>query len=430
MGAPPPRASAPEDPGRASPWRWVEAAAVVLVLGMLLYSTRSVLNPVFLLLLLWAVLLPYRGRRGHGTLVGIMATITLVWLFSTTGTLLGPFILAVVLAYVLDPVADRLQGRGMSRTVAILLLTLPALGAIAVLAFVAIPAAAGQVAAILSDLPLLFERAADWLESPSAGRRALDIPLIDEDALLERLRGIDGEVVVTFLEERRTRLASWLWEGVLGIGRGIGSAFTILGYVALTPMLAFYLLRDWDRITTGLAELIPRDRHERVLDLAREADRIVAGYLRGQLTVAALIGLLTGLGLWAVGFPYAATLGLIVAVFSIVPYLGLILSLVPAIVIALVSGSVLVSLAKVAVVYGVAQGLEGAVISPKIVGDSVGLHPVWVVLALTVGGYFFGFVGLLIGVPAAAVGKLVVSHGMARYRQSELYLGEDFAGES
>ncbi len=403
---------------------------MVLVLGMLLYATRSVLNPVFLLVLLWAVLLPYRGRRGHGALVGIMGGITLVWLFSTTGTLLAPFILAVVLAYVLDPVADWLQSRGLSRTLAILLLTLPALGALALLVFVAIPAAARQVGSILSDLPVLFDRIADWLESPSAGLGGLDIPLVDDDALLERLRAIDGEAVVAFLEERQSRLGAWVWGGVLGIGRGIGSVFTILGYVALTPMLAFYLLRDWDGITAGLTELVPHDRRERVVGFAREADRIVAGYLRGQLTVAALIGLVTGLGLWAVGFPYAATLGLIVAVFSVVPYLGLVLSLVPAIVIALVSGSVLVSLAKVAVVYGVAQGLEGAVISPKIVGDSVGLHPVWVVLALTVGGYFFGFAGLLVGVPAAAVGKLLVQHGMERYRHSELYLGEGVTGES
>ncbi len=430
MGAPSRNASTPHESGRATPWRWVEAAAVVLVLGMLLYATRSVLNPVFLLVLLWAVLLPYRGHRGHGALVGIMGATTLVWLFSTTGTLLAPFILAVVLAYVLDPVADWLQGRGLPRTVAILLLTLPAFGALAVLAFVAIPAAARQVGSIVSDLPLLFERAADWLESPSAGLGGLDIPLVDDDALLERLRGIDGEAVVAFFEERWSRLGSWVWEGALGIGRGIGSVFTILGYVALTPMLAFYLLRDWDGITSGLADLVPGHRRERVVDLAREADRIVAGYLRGQLTVAVLIGLVTGLGLWAVSFPYAATLGLIVAVFSIVPYLGLILSLVPAIVVALVSGSVLVSLAKVAVVYGVAQALEGAVISPKIVGDSVGLHPVWVVLALTVGGYFFGFAGLLVGVPAAAVGKLLVRHAIARYRRSELYLGEDQARAS
>ncbi|MEX0837755.1 MAG: AI-2E family transporter [Gemmatimonadota bacterium] len=411
-------------------WRWVEAAAVVLVLAMFLYATRTILNPVFLFLVFWALLMPYRGREGHGLLVGIAGLLTGVWLLSTTGTLLAPFILAVVMAYVLDPVVDWMQGRGLSRTVAILLLTLPALGALGLLVFFAIPAAARQVGAILSDIPDLLERIADWLENPPAGLGAMNIPLVDEDALLERLRSVDGEAVVAFLQERQSALGQWLWGGVLGLGRGIGSVLTILGYVALTPVLVFYLLRDWDGITTSLAELVPHDRRERVVELAGEADRIVAGYLRGQLTVAGIIGLVTGLGLWIVGFPYAATLGLIVAVFSIVPYLGLVLSLVPAIVIALLSGSVGVSLLKVIGVYGVTQGLEASVISPKIVGDSVGLHPVWVVLALTAGGFFFGFAGLLLGVPAAAVGKLLITRGLARYRRSDFYLGEGSEGES
>lgn len=398
-------------------------AAVVLVLGMLLYATRSVLNPVLLFLLLVAVLSPYRGRPGHAAMVVVTAVVTLVWLLSTTGSLLAPFILAVVLAYVLDPAVDWLETKRLSRTWAIVALTVPVLAALVVLILVAIPAAARQVGSILSDIPVLVDRAAEWLERSSERIGALDIPFFDAESLLERLRSVDGQAVAAFLEERRAALGRWAWDGVLGLGRGIGSALTILGYVALTPVLTFYLLRDWNRITDGIADLVPHDRRARVMELAREADRIVAGYLRGQLTVAALIGAVTGIGLWIVDFPYSGTLGLIVAVFSIIPYLGLVLSLVPAILIALVSGSVLVSLAKVVVVYGVAQGLEGAVISPKIVGDSVGLHPVWVVLALAVGGYFFGFAGLLIGVPAAAVGKLLVTEGLARYRRSELYRG-------
>lgn len=412
------------DRSGGSAWPWVQTAAVVLVLGFFLFSTRSILNPVVLFLLFWAVLLPYRGRAGYGTLVGIAGAITLVWVLSTTGTLLAPFVLAVVLAYVLDPLVDWMQKRRISRTVAILLLTLPALGVLALLVFVAIPAAARQLGMILSDLPVFFARIADWIEASPARLVTLDLPLVDEEALLTRLRAVDGETVVAFLEERRADLGRWIWEGALGLGRGIGSIFTVLGYVALTPVLTFYLLRDWDGITRRLAELIPADRREDVVAFAREGDHLVARYLRGQLTVAAIIGLLTGLGLWAVSFPYAATLGLIVAVFSVVPYLGLVLSLVPAILIALVSGSVAISLLKVAVVYAVAQGLESAVISPRIVGESVGLHPVWVVLALAFGGYFFGFVGLLIAVPAAAMGKLLVVRAFARYHASDLYRGK------
>jgi predicted PurR-regulated permease PerM len=139
--------------------------------------------------------------------------------------------------------------------------------------------------------------------------------------------------------------------------------------------------------------------------------------------VAVSVGVITGVGLAIVSFPYAATLGLVVAVFSVVPYLGLIISLIPAVVIALVSGSVGISLAKVAGVYTVAQLLDVTVITPRIVGDSVGIHPVWIVLALTLGGFYFGFAGLLIGVPAAAVTKLLLIRGLNRYRASAFYRG-------
>jgi len=133
------------------------------------------------------------------------------------------------------------------------------------------------------------------------------------------------------------------------------------------------------------------------------------------------VGAITWLGLLVLGFPYSFLLGVTVAVLGVVPYLGLALSLIPAIVIALVSGSVLWSLGKLAIVFGVAQGLEGTVISPRIVGESVGLHPVWIVLALSLGGFLFGFVGLLIGVPLAVGVKLAVVRLLDRYKRTAFY---------
>jgi predicted PurR-regulated permease PerM len=193
--------------------------------------------------------------------------------------------------------------------------------------------------------------------------------------------------------------------------------------VVLTPVLTFYLLRDWDAITKSFGDLLPHSRRDALVSFARDYDLLLSRYLRGQVTVALAVGAITGLGLLGAGFPYAGTLGLMVAVFSVVPYLGLLLSLVPALFIALVSGSVVKSLITVAVVYTVAQILEGTVISPRIVGESVGLHPVWVVLALALGGFFFGFVGLLIGVPIAAGLKLLIVRGLAAYKASDLYRG-------
>ena len=221
---------------------------------------------------------------------------------------------------------------------------------------------------------------------------------------------------------------SGIWSGVLGLGRGLGSLLSIVGYVVLTPVLTFYLLRDWDGLKARMAELIPAGAREGVLTVASEYDHLLSRYVRGQITVAIMMGVITALGLLVLRFPYAILLGALVAMFSVVPYMGLVLSVIPAIFIALVSGNVLVSLVKVAVVYGASQGLEGAVISPRIVGDSVGLHPVWVVLALAVSGFVFGFVGLLIGVPLAVGVKLLVVRGVDRYRRSDLYRGASPTG--
>ena len=404
--------------------RVLEGVAVVLVLGLFLFGLRDLLNPFLLFFVLWAVLVPFRSSPAYGALLGTAAVLTLFWVLSTTGSLLAPFVLALVLAYVLDPLVDWLGDRGVPRVWGILLLTLPAVGLLALVIFVAIPAAAEEVSQVLQRLPELSRRIADWLERAQTELLGVDLPLLDEEAILVRLREVDQDTVVTFLDDRRSDLADWAWTGVVGVGRGLGAVVGILSYLVLTPVLTFYLLRDWDRLTARVADLIPESRRDQAVAFAREYDRLLARYLRGQATVALSVGAITALGLWITGFPYAASLGLIVAVFSVVPYLGLLLSLIPAVVIALMSGSVLASLVKVGAVYGVAQGLEGAVISPRIVGDSVGLHPVLVVLALAVAGFYFGFVGLLLAVPGAVGIKLLVERGLERYQASAFYQGE------
>ena len=358
-------------------WRGVEAAAVLLVLGFLLFTLRGILNPLVLFLLLWAVLTPFRGRPGHTPLLVTTGALTMVWLLATTGSLLAPFVLAVVLAYLLDPVVDRMERLRVPRALAIVLLTLPALALLAVLIFLGIPAAVHQLADVAEEAPVFFQRVAGWLDGLQARLLRVDLPLLDEDALVERLRSVDGAAVVAYFQERREALASWVWQSVLGVGRGIGVVLGVGSYVVLTPVLTFYLLRDWDRLRLAAADLLPAGRKEGILSFAAQYDHLLGRYLRGQIIVAACVGGITGLGLAVVGFPYAAMLGLMVGVFSVVPYLGLILSLAPAL-----------------------------------------------FIALAVGGFFFGFVGLLIGVPGAVGVKLLVERGLARYRASDLYKGK------
>ncbi|MFG1691368.1 AI-2E family transporter [Gemmatimonadota bacterium] len=413
------------DQPRESTWRALQAASVFLVLGFFFLSLwdQGLLSPFLLFWILVAVLLPFRGIRGQALFIAVMAVLTAFWLLHTTGFLLAPFVLALVLAYVLDPLVDRMTTRRISRSLAIILLTLPVLALLAVAVLFGIPALGTQAGQLIADTPEFLTNVAGWLEALWQGLQRVDLPLIEEETLLERLRSVDSAAVVAFLEERQTVIWENLWSGILGLGRGVGSVVSILGYVVLTPVLTFYLLRDYDRIVERVGELLPRGSREGIVALAGEYDRLLSRYLRGQVTVALMIGGLTAVGLWIAQFPHALLLAVLVAVFGVVPYLGLVLSLIPALFIALVSGSVVVSLLKIAVVYGVAQALEGTVISPRIVGESVGLHPVWVVLALVVGGFAFGFVGLLIGVPLAVGIKLLVVRGVERYQASELYTG-------
>lgn len=422
---PEPETSASAPAADAFSWRTVHGVLVVLVLAVFLFSLREILNPFLIFLLLLFLVSPQAGTRYHVLLVSATAVLTLVWLLETTGFLLAPFLLALVLAYVLHPLVSMIERLPrVSRSLAVFLLTLPLLLAITLLVLWGIPALAREVAGFIETIPALIRTGVEWLERRQADLVRLDVRYLDEDVLLERVRAIRPEAVVAWLQERQAEMAQRAWRGILGVGRGVGSVLTIVSYVFLTPILVFYLLRDWKRITTSLAELVPPGERGRVLGFFREYDRLLAAYLRGQLLAAALVGLFTWLGLRILDFPNALLIGVVAGVFNVVPYLGLVVSLLPAVVIALFSGDPLLAFGKIALVFTAVQILDGSVIGPKIVGEAVELHPVWVILALAVAGYFFGFVGLLIAVPLAVLVKLLVTSALARYRGSRLFQGE------
>ncbi|MYB07104.1 MAG: AI-2E family transporter [Gemmatimonadetes bacterium] len=411
---------APDRSGRN--WRAVQATLLVLAGAFFLFSMRSALNPFILYCVFVALLTPFRGIRGQALLVTVATVLICLWVLSTAGSLLAPFFLAFVLAYILDPVADRVSAHPrIGRTAAILLILVPflALGAVAVV--FGVPELVSQARDFVLQAPRALEELTNWVRGLTPESLGFDLPFVDEPAALAWIQQLDSQSVAELLESRREELTRRAWAAVLGLGRGFGTLVTILGYLVLTPVLMFYLLRDYDRIIARARDLLPGKLESRVSGYAREFDDLLSRYLRGQVSASLITGGITWLGLLIVGFPYAFLLGATVAVLGVIPYMGVAVSLVPAVIIALVSDSVGISLIKVAAVYGVAQGLESAVISPRIVGESVGLHPVWIVLALSLGGFYFGFVGLLIGVPLAVAAKLLLVRGLERYKNSALY---------
>ncbi|MFO7893892.1 MAG: AI-2E family transporter [Longimicrobiales bacterium] len=405
-------------------WRLVHGAAVLLVLGLFLWQLGEVLSPLVLFVVFVALMTPYSGTSFHRLLVLTAGALVALWMLVDLGGLLAPFVLAFILAYILDPLVDRLEALKVPRALAILLLALPVAGALAVLLFIGVPALAEQMESLIERTPELVDRLASWIEGLEAGILGVDLPMIDQEAIARRLRRLSAAEVITFLQDRQADVASGAWEGVLGLGRGLGTVVVVLSYVVLTPVLTFYLLRDWDAIIERAASYVPRPRYERWTWFVKEYDRLLSRYLRGQVLAAAIVGVLTWVGLWIAGFPYSGLVGAVAGVFNVVPYLGLPVSLIPALIIAIISGSFLTSILKVAIVFGVVQFLDGNIIAPRIVGESVGLHPVWVILAIAVAGFFFGFVGLLLAIPGAILVKISLAHALERYKESAVYLGE------
>lgn len=406
-------------------WRAIYALVVVLTVVAFALSVRAVLNPVLLFLLVALVASPFAGERTHRLLMGAAGLLTILWLLDTLGSLLAPFFLALGFAYVLYPVVRRIERERISRGMAIGLLALPLVVGLGLLVFVGIPSLMAQLAELIRGVPQAIQSLVAWVERLQAQLIRRDWAYVDESAVLRQLRALQPEQVLQYLQSRQSAIAASIWGAVMGAGRGLSFLLNVVGYLFLAPILVYYLLRDWERIHAALTGLIPPASRPRVLAFAHDYDRLLAGYIRGSLVQSAIAGALTFIGLWALGIPFAFLLGVMAAVFNLIPYVGLILTLIPALVVALFTGDVAASLLKVLLVFGTVQALDGAVVGPKIVGGSVGLHPVWVILALAVAGFFWGLVGLLLAVPLAVLVKLLLREAIARYRRSPAFVGDN-----
>ncbi len=406
-------------------WRFVYGAILLLVVASLLYTMMPALSPVVLFLVMLALLSPLRTTPYYTTLVLTFTALVAFWLLRALGSLLAPFILALVLAYILDPVVDRIEARGVRRSLAVAILVLPLLLGLVALLIFGVPALIHQAEDVVAKVPAAMQRFVTWLQSTRD--RLQRIPFLRGVGLSRALDSFSPERMSAFIQERQAQIAHRIWTGALGLGKGLGTILGILGYVVLVPVLLIYLLIDFDSVVERAKALMPVDARARWQPIMSEYNTLLGRYFRGQLIEACLVGVLTWLGLLIVGFPYSGFVGVVAGVFNLVPYLGLIVSALPALVIAILSGNVLASLLKVGAVFGVVQVLDSTVTGPRIVGGSVGLHPVWVILALAIGGFFFGFAGLLLAMPAGVLIKLLLREGLLRYRASALYRGNSTA---
>lgn len=339
-----------------------------------------------------------------------VALVVFVALLVLLKSILLPFVAGMAIAYILDPVCDRLEAMGTSRTIATAIVTAAfAIGVILLLLLI-VPLMVQQAVEFLGSLPDLIYQAYRRIEPYYMQlQQSLDLPAPEEFTQIARAR----------FGSALTWLADLLQELV---GQGLAFA-NLLSLIFITPIVTFYLLRDWDRLIAKVDELLPRDHATVIRVQAAQVNRTLAGFARGQSMVCLILALFYSISLMIVGLPFGIIIGLIAGLLTFIPYVGSLTGFVVSMAVAIGHYDEWWMVAVVAVIFFLGQAVEGNFLTPKLVGDRVGLHPVWVIFALLAGGALFGFVGLLLAVPLAAVIGVLVRFSIAQYRASRLYLG-------
>lgn len=338
----------------------------------------------------------------------LAAAVALVWLLLSLEAMLMPFFAGMILAYLADPLANRLERWGLSRPLAVSVVFLVLLALLAVGLLVLIPLLVQQLRQLGEVTPGIFE----WLETVLA-------PQVQAWTGFDVAAELDNvqETLAEHWQDAGGYLAQFLGQ----VGRS-GMAFvTWVTYVSLIPVVTFYLLLDWRRLMASLRDLLPRGWEADVVRLAGRCDEVLSAFLRGQLLVMLSLGVIYGLGLTLMGVRFGVLIGLISGLASIVPFLGFIVGIGIALIVAFFQFGTWLALLGVVAVFSIGQAIESTVLQPKLLGDRIGLHPVAVIFAVLAGGNLFGFTGVLLALPAAAVIMVLLRELHDRYKSSTLY---------
>jgi predicted PurR-regulated permease PerM len=342
----------------------------------------------------------------------IAITSVLLVLFWLLGPMLTPFLVAAALAYFTDPVVERLQSWKWPRTLAVLTVLLLIVLVFVLFVLLVVPLLQHEIRLIAQRLPA----ALGWLERVVLPWVMEQTGRTDMKLDLDYLRSVLGDQI----PQASTLIARMLST----VGSSGLAIFAFLANLLLIPVIFFYLLRDWPLIKARTGELAPARWRERFTPLMGECDQALAAFVRGQILVMLALALYYTLGLMIVGLDVALLVGVLTGLASFIPYLGFSLGLLLAVLAALLQFADPTMALWVIAVFAGGQLLEGVVLQPLLLGDRIGLHPVAVIFAVLAGGQLFGFTGVLLALPTAAVALVLLRHGLSYYRQSRFYQGE------
>ena len=344
-------------------------------------------------------------RQVRFWLIGLVLTVLALFLLRA---ILLPFVAGMAVAYFLDPAADKLEKWGCSRTLATSIITALFFTIVILLLLLIVPLLQQQVVQFAGKVPHYL----DIIKEALAGLLA---------SVQDRVSGADLETLRKSAGDYVGQAMGWLGGVLTGLWSGGLALVNLLSLVFITPVVCFYLLRDWDIMVAKIDGWLPRHHADTIREQARLIDEILAGFVRGQGLVCLFLGAFYGIGLSLAGLDFGLVVGLGAGAISFVPYVGSIVGLVTSVGLALLQFDEWQRIAIVAGVFVVGQVLEGNFLSPKLVGDRVQLHPVWIIFALLAGGALLGFVGILLAVPVAAVAGVLSRFALGRYLASPLY---------
>jgi len=350
-----------------------------------------------------------RERNTQTIYFVIVGALLAVIFFYFSRRVLTPFFIAFALAYLLDPVTDRLESLKISRTFSVLVLMAGVFSLVTGIGLLIFPLLKLQAEHLVSNLPNYIAIMQEWM-----------YPLLGVVGEPEKIQGILNRELLKVGElplKVISSITSILWGSVAGLF----SFILLLANLVIIPVVMFYLLRDYDLINKKMLSFVPARSREQVLSLIKEIDGVLAGFVRGQLMVGLIMAGLYSIGLFFCGTPMSLFIGLLAGLASLVPYLGLVFGFVPAAILTFMQTQDWVLVFGVAGVFAVVQGLEGMIITPRIVGEKIGLHPVAIILAVLLGAEFFGLVGVIVSVPVAAALNVLFTHGLNEYKSSSFY---------
>ena len=367
----------------------------VLLLAALGLGVQSVLSPFVVTAALIYLLYPLRKQDLPRRLMVLGVVIFVLWFLYSILAILAPFLLSFLFAYIMNPFVSLLERRHFPRWLSSLIVVIIMLGIVVLVALFGMPVVIQQFEGIINGLASIANDVADVLKSGTIFTFLARYGIPVEKA---------QEVISQQLSPRLESILKTLFEGIFGFLTSLSSVALHIVNVIIIPFLVFYLLKDFPVVTHRFSMLVPRSRRERFQRLAGTIDTLMGKYFRGAVIVAIIQGTIATLGLWIIGVDYALMLGIMTGLLDFIPYVGLLTSLVVSSLVALFSGgAVAAKILAVIALFLSQKVLEASVLGPKIIGDQVGLHPVLLILSLLVFGFFLGFVGLLIAVPATAL---------------------------